>query len=506
MNNYERLEMAPGSDQQRLQAIVSLVDSGNLDAAAEAASRIADKDIGNAAWRRIAAANANMQRFGAARFALERALQTHPGSRDLRLEHALLLEREGLADESRAELEQLAGEAVDSPQLLVHLARALRFAGREDEAEQHVVTALQRWPLDLAAHRLLAELRYRAGAGAECTAPLEAAIARFPQELQLRLVAAELLRNADAPRRALALLEEGLRRAPGATAFETSIGVVLGDLGRVAESLAYLRSACARAPESVPMKRNLLPALLRAGEAQEGLRLADALLAGAPDDQQLVAHRATALRLAGDARYAALVDHARLVRRYFPAPPAGFADIAAFNLALARALEPLHRSGVRPLAQSVRGGTQTERNLPACEPLVAAFLAMIDGPIRDYIASLDAANAWHPTDRRKCSNYRIAGSWSVLLRPGGHHTNHVHPQGWISSAYYVDIPPVDDAARGGWLQFGAATPPVPGCGPELFVRPEPGMLVLFPSFMWHGTVPFQKGERRLTAAFDLVPG
>jgi hypothetical protein len=31
------------------------------------------------------------------------------------------------------------------------------------------------------------------------------------------------------------------------------------------------------------------------------------------------------------------------------------------------------------------------------------------------------------------------------------------------------------------------------------------MLVLFPSFFWHGTVPFTRGERRLTAAFDVVP-
>jgi hypothetical protein len=29
--------------------------------------------------------------------------------------------------------------------------------------------------------------------------------------------------------------------------------------------------------------------------------------------------------------------------------------------------------------------------------------------------------------------------------------------------------------------------------------------VLFPSFLWHGTVPFRRGERRLTAAFDVVP-
>jgi hypothetical protein len=31
------------------------------------------------------------------------------------------------------------------------------------------------------------------------------------------------------------------------------------------------------------------------------------------------------------------------------------------------------------------------------------------------------------------------------------------------------------------------------------------MLVLFPSYLWHGTMPFETGGRRLTAAFDVVP-
>jgi hypothetical protein len=39
---------------------------------------------------------------------------------------------------------------------------------------------------------------------------------------------------------------------------------------------------------------------------------------------------------------------------------------------------------------------------------------------------------------------------------------------------------------------------------EHLVRPEPGMLVLFPSYMWHGTVPFSAREKRLSCAFDIV--
>jgi len=38
--------------------------------------------------------------------------------------------------------------------------------------------------------------------------------------------------------------------------------------------------------------------------------------------------------------------------------------------------------------------------------------------------------------------------------------------------------------------------------PTRHIEPRPGRLVLFPSTMWHGTVPFTQGER-LTVAFDV---
>jgi len=30
-------------------------------------------------------------------------------------------------------------------------------------------------------------------------------------------------------------------------------------------------------------------------------------------------------------------------------------------------------------------------------------------------------------------------------------------------------------------------------------------LAVFPSYMWHGTVPFEDTQPRLTIAFDMVP-
>ena len=94
----------------------------------------------------------------------------------------------------------------------------------------------------------------------------------------------------------------------------------------------------------------------------------------------------------------------------------------------------------------------------------------------------------------------------MQLRPSGFHTNHVHPRGWLSSAYYIALPETSAAEpNGGWLKFGEPGPRIDGCAAEYSIKPAEGMLVLFPSYMWHGTVPFHDKAARTTIAFDVVP-
>ena len=77
--------------------------------------------------------------------------------------------------------------------------------------------------------------------------------------------------------------------------------------------------------------------------------------------------------------------------------------------------------------------------------------------------------------------------------------------GWLSSAYYVDLPPsVNADSRDGWIKFGQPALEL-GQEPEHVVQPKAGRLVLFPSYMWHGTIPFSGAATRLTLPFDVVP-
>jgi hypothetical protein len=46
---------------------------------------------------------------------------------------------------------------------------------------------------------------------------------------------------------------------------------------------------------------------------------------------------------------------------------------------------------------------------------------------------------------------------------------------------------------------------MPGGEPLRYVQPQSGRLVLFPSYLWHGTTPIHGDEPRMTIAFDAVP-
>jgi tetratricopeptide (TPR) repeat protein len=170
--------------------------------------------------------------------------------------------------------------------------------------------------------------------------------------------------------------------------------------------------------------------------------------------------------------------------------------------ALAEVLRGLHRMKAPYPEQSVRGGTQTDRQLffhP--DPAIQAVRAAVSAAVAGYIESLPEHEAAHPLlGLPRTQPLSFEGSWSVRLTGAGYHHSHTHVLGWISSALYVALP---DGADCGKLALGAP-PPELELPLQLYrhVQPKPGRLVLFPSTLWHCTKPFAAGER-LSIAFDV---
>lgn len=240
------------------------------------------------------------------------------------------------------------------------------------------------------------------------------------------------------------------------------------------------------------------------GNYNDAVGAIQAALSQAPNNQYIMALGATLQRARGQ-NHNLLYDYKNFVRVYDLEPPEGYVDMAAFNVALKQELENLHVYSGTPINQSVRGGTQTETDLAHTDNwVVQSFFKAVDAPIRDYIDAI-GESPYHPLMKRRRDNYRISGAWSIRLSQDGHHVNHVHPMGWLSSAYYADVPSsVSAESHEGWIKFGEPALDV-NQPAEHFVQPKAGRLVLFPSYMWHGTVPFRGDETRLTLPFDVVP-
>ena len=191
--------------------------------------------------------------------------------------------------------------------------------------------------------------------------------------------------------------------------------------------------------------------------------------------------------------------------------PTGWADIGSFNAALACELRSLHSARQAPIDQTLRGGTQTLGDLfEQGHPLVNALKDRIAEAVDGYLAGLPV-EAPHPFLGQRTAGWRFTDSWSSRLQQQGFHTDPVHPHGWISSVYYVTVPPglASHPQHEDWLQFGRPDLPLPGVDRDTLmqrrVAPQPGRLLLFPSMLWHGTVPFGAAAERLTIAFDVVP-
>jgi tetratricopeptide (TPR) repeat protein len=377
---------------------------------------------------------------------------------------------------------------------------AAQFAeGRMDEAVTLLEAQLRRHPTWLPGHTTLCRLRWLRGERDGFASSFEAAAAAAPREIAIWREWADILMHAERYDEALALVARARAAAGASPVFDAYETIAIAEQGDTAAAEALF--AALGPIEHVTMAARYVRHLLRAGRPEAVAPFAERWLDG-PDAYLLWPYVAAAWRLAGDSRWDWLEGDERLVGIYDIG-----GDIPSLP-ALAERLRALHLATGQPLDQSVRGGTQTDGPLfSRIEPEIRALRAAIVAAVERHIAQLPSPDPRHPTRLANRGPVRFAGSWSVRLPGAGFHANHIHPAGWLSSAFYVALPGTMGAGEAGWLTLGA---PQAELGLDLApfrkIEPKPGRLVLFPSTMWHGTIPFAAGER-LTVAFDVArPG
>ena len=103
-------------------------------------------------------------------------------------------------------------------------------------------------------------------------------------------------------------------------------------------------------------------------------------------------------------------------------------------------------------------------------------------------------------------NYKTIG-WIVIMKSGGNLAPHMHKEGWLSGSIYLQIPK-KKLSNDGNIEIGLHGGEYPSDGkkyPSRIVDINKGNIVMFPSSLFHSTLPFKSKKNRVTLAFDVVP-
>jgi tetratricopeptide (TPR) repeat protein len=458
------------------------------------------------AYVSLSAALAETGQFAEAEAPLRRALEY---ARDPKMQAALhnnlaiALSSQNKHAEALEALERTQALAPDLPDLDQRRIDRLYQLGRYEECLQLYSKLLARDPGDAKLHQAYNSLLYRLGRMDVFLASYDQA----PQTRELLFGKARFLSLQKRNEEVEAIYNMLLARDPLYTGALSGWADNLMALGRHQEALAVFESVIARPRATPGVFSAAASAALLTGDPQKAEHLCQSGLRLAPLDQTCWAILGTAWRLQGDERDEGLNRYDHFIRVYDLDPPDGFSSMESFNEELGAYLERLHPKTDAYLDQSLYGGTQTEGMLfGAGHALVEKARTRIEAAIRSFIAELKP-DGGHPFLARHNPQFRYSGAWSCLMRAHGFHTNHLHPEGWISSCYYVTVPAETDdpQTRNGWIKFGEPSLDLPLKNPiRRAVQPVPGRLVLFPSYMWHGTIPLQARSARTTIAFDVV--
>jgi uncharacterized protein (TIGR02466 family) len=305
----------------------------------------------------------------------------------------------------------------------------------------------------------------------------------------------------------LTLLREAVMRRPDSATLQFRLADALAKRGEDDEFAQTFRRAYLLSPSAPPWLKRMEARRSRDGALQL-LARARALAERGVLYSPVIAALAIARARLGDApEVARLVDYERFFRCFAMAPPPGLSR-EDFHAALADEIRPglefCEENTNKPLRQGWRRKGLLRSELLYCRALERELRAHVER----YIAQLHATPD-HPFVA-SCPREFLLGGWAVVTSGPGHIHQHMHPLAWLSGVYYVSRPAAsrDRNGKRGWLHVGPPTEigikPSDGWQ-ERIVEPEPGNLVLMPSYFFHQLAATDSEEERISIAFDVIP-
>lgn len=466
------LAQAPGdADVQTLAGIVAQRTGRTADAvAAFRAARAADpRDAGRC--QNLAVALKSSGDYDSALAVFADALALRPGHAGTLANMGSCLIEASRYDDALAVLEQALIAAPDHADALNNRGVALSRLGRRDQA---------------------------------CTA-YRSALAVRPGHAETTLNLADALAANGNVDEAQALVEQVLRARPGQVRAANQLGLMREKAGDFDGSAAVLRTAFDPAAPHHALGVNLARVLIRAGRDEDALAVCNRLIATQPGVTTPLALALAALeRLGRDEERETLMALDRFVFVHDVDAVDGFASLNALNAALVDELRAHPSLTFEPEGLVTRQGRQScdlaDVRTPALHALAQLARSKL-GAARDALASQPAD---HPFLRAMPQDWSLT-MWGTILRPGGEVGPHIHAPNWMSGVYYPAFPAHADGGSEGAFAVGVLPRELGGGGTSVLRQPRAGRMILFPSYLWHATIPFGGEDERISFAFDLVP-
>ncbi len=353
---------------------------------------------------------------------------------------------------------------------------------------------------------MLASLLIQAGEDEQAITVLTEAISKLPPDPRLY----EMLARAkhQAPR--VDLLREVLQRAPPIPIDDRETTISRFELlmkSRIADEAQVATDTLALDP----LNSHALSVLGRVsrnnGQLQIMVPFCRAALERDPGHTRARYELAVAFAMLGRCEEARqLIDLNRFIEVIDLAPPETYATAETFENALASEIAGNPTLKLDPVDKAIKGAFQTS-GLPQCsDRAVVIALDLIRSAVDRFEASLPKNLNPFVTERPKQA---CLHAWAVVYPGDGRQMSHIHDDGWLSGVYYVSVPKTSSGnPRAGCLLLGSLEHNGSSVDPPWGardIRPVPGRLVLFPSYIPHATIPTKSTDQRICISFDVIP-
>ena len=314
----------------------------------------------------------------------------------------------------------------------------------------------------------------------------------------------------------MGMLAKAVKSFQKAITFNPEFADAYCNMGTANQALGHLDTAVENVAKALSLKPDfakgqagLVDVYLHKAQPQKALEICDDFLERHPGNTTLLAAKSFALADLGEMKSVkSLIDFDRFLSPQFVDVPIGYSDLAAFNSALGVHIESHPSLTFAPQSHATRAGRHSGELLTHPKGPIAHLEAAILRAVDCYKPS-QQDNQSHPFIEARPKNLRLS-IWGVIMETSGHQISHIHPQAWLSGVYYAKVPDIvadETRNKAGWIEFGQAPENYHNvCQPETrLIQPKPGLMVLFPSYFFHHTVPFNTNDTRISIAFDLIP-